>query len=433
MSRYKKNGLNNTQRQRISDRVLILTLFVQILILVNQSVGLYTVAAQSMQASIIEPTGETLQVHIQTDTGRLNLVEKLIKGVRDWTSSYFVGGVERTNAETGITISVTGSNVASTAYVDYYIEAVPQSGGAAYRFLEGNNTAITVGGSALSPSNQTSIENHLTAMGLSTTASHTIDYYVYVKAEATGAVSGETLTSEITYTKFDTVTYQYGVEVTENIDPDLDGYLMLSDSNSTSYDFTYTTTDYCGMYYGNKYRYLGKFAIDPGSYTEAELHLYEYSCGGVGEPVTWDLYSCQPFYMVDQWSANFSGWWDQPTDITWLDDVSISSNAAGHWRVWTSSTLVTYVNQRAGDYAYFKIYIDAEDFATQHLNGGFEDSYSSRSNDPHLEVTYLSYESSWYPLPPLSLAQLPITLDLAALATLFFVTSYAIKTRRKQI
>ena len=429
MSRNKKNGLDNTQRQRISDRVLILTLFVQILILVNQSVGLYTVAAQSMQASIIEPTGETLQVHIQTDTGRLNLVEKLIKGVRDWTSSYFVGGVERTNAETGITISVTGSNVASTAYVDYYIEAVPQSGGAAYRFLEGNNTAITVGGSSLSPTNQTSIENHLTAMGLSTTASHTIDYYVYVKAEATGAVSGETLTSEITYTKFDTVSYQYGTEVT-------DTYLVGASSDDGTYaswgwmgSVTANRLGHQGYHYNSCLRWTNIDLDKDQSLSNAYLRLRQSGdVNGVG-----DIDSLIYGFDEDN-TATFTGkptgralttayteWdfsstryeWKASPDISGVVEEIISRSG------WSNGNAlgVLLVDDNCASEEYF-------DFTAYDESGG---------NEPELVIQYISYESSWYPLPPMSLASLPITLNMVALTALITATVYAYKVNRRKI
>jgi hypothetical protein len=424
----KKSILDNGKRQRISDRVLILTLFVQILLLVNQSIGIYTVAAQSIHASIIEPTGEKLEVHIETDTGRLNPVEKLIKGARDWVGSYYVGGVEKTQATTGITISVTGSNVASTAYVDYYIEAVPQSGGTPYKFLEGNNTAITVGGSAHNPSNQTTITNHLTAMGLSTTASHTVDYYVYVKAAATGAVSGETLTSEILYTKFDTVTYGYGTEITEDLTPTLDGGVYIGPSNEGG-GIWGANDDFVGMYWNMKERLLTQYDIPEGVYTNAELHLYEYSWDGTGGSITWDLYSCTPFHMVTTYAANFTTWATQPASLDQVSTLTVTNKA--EWRTWSGQGLTDYIDSKAGGAAYLKLMIPNEDFEVQFKNGGFEDTKSARVNDPHMEVTYLGFDASWYPLPPLSLAELPITLDVVAMAALIMATAYTLQSRRR--
>ena len=136
---------------------------------------------------------ESLDVQIRGTVERPSPLTYYLNQVRNLLSSYYVGGSEATQASTGILVSITGTNVASTASVDYYIEAVASDAlGNPYRFLEGNGTSITVGGASLDLSNQTTIGNHLEAMGLSTTASHTIDYYLYVLAESTGLVSGET-------------------------------------------------------------------------------------------------------------------------------------------------------------------------------------------------------------------------------------------------
>ena len=154
---------------------------------------------------------ESLKIQLLGTIGRPTSIIYYLNQVKSFLSSYYVEGTESTQATTGITVSITGTNVASTASVDYYIEAMANdASGNPYRFLEGNSTSVTVGGANLDLTNQTTIINHLEAMGLSTTASHTIDYYVYVQAQATGAVSGDTLTSEITKTKFDTVFYGYG-------------------------------------------------------------------------------------------------------------------------------------------------------------------------------------------------------------------------------
>ena len=151
---------------------------------------------------------ESLKIQLLGTIGRPTSIIYYLNQVKSFLSSYYVEGTESTQATTGITVSITGTNVASTASVDYYIEAMANdASGNPYRFLEGNSTSVTVGGANLDLTNQTTIINHLEAMGLSTTASHTIDYYVYVQAQATGAVSGDTLTSEITKTKFDTVFY----------------------------------------------------------------------------------------------------------------------------------------------------------------------------------------------------------------------------------
>ena len=212
----KKPQLENWQKAGI-----ILGVVLTITLIVNTSLMAYVTYQNSFKASIFptSDTGESLDIDIHGIIGRPSPLRYYLNNIKDWVSAWAVGGVEKTNAETGILVAIDGSNIASTASVDYYIEAIPQSGGSAYRFLEGNSSSVTVNGADLDLSNQTTIENHLTAMGLSTDASHTIDYYVYVKAEATGAISGDTLTSEISYQQFDSVTYQYGSVVSETYYP----------------------------------------------------------------------------------------------------------------------------------------------------------------------------------------------------------------------
>jgi len=431
----KKTGLDNVKRQRISDRVLILTLFVQILILVNQSIGIYAVAAQSMQACIIEPEGEALEIHIETDTGRLNLVEKILRHASDWFSSYYVGGVEKTNATTGITINVTGSNVASTAYVDYYIEGVPQSGGSPYRFLEGNGTNITVGGSSLTPSNQTSIEDHLTAMGLSTDESHTIDYYVYVKAEATGAVSGETLTSEITYQKFDSVTYNYGTEVLETyaVESSVDDSYCVGNA-----DFFMPSLQYVGFgdlmssYYD--YEVALRFTPDipaDQDLTSATLKMKQKQAFGaafnaiiMGEDADnpnaptsrSDLLgrtrtTASVTMTMGPWSD--STWHDSPDIQTVIEEIISRSG-------WSSgNAVILFLEDDEPGYYYTDCGINLWAYD------------SGAANAAKLECGYISYSASWYPLPPLSLADLPITLDVIALSALIAVTTYSLVSRKR--
>ena len=423
-----KKPLSQEKRQKIADKVLILTLCVQLLLLVNQSIGLYTTAAQSMHANIIEPTGEKIQVHIKTNTGRPSLAQKILQKARNWIGSYFVEGTQRTDAETGIIVAIDGTNIAATASVDYYIEARETTGqGTPYRFIEGNGTSVTVNGADLDLSNQTTIENHLTAMGLSTTSSWTIDYYVYVRASATGAISGESLISEITYQQFDSVTYQYGAEVSEDLDPTLDGYVMLFDSGSSMTNWN-ANENIVGMYFNGINRALWTFIIPAGGYTDADLHLYQYAWSGGENGIDLLLYSCDPFT-----SGNCTNWSSQPDSITLLDTVSLGSNGVG-WREWDSSSLTSYVNNRAGKTAYFRIMIPLalEDHDTQFLQANLESMNSGRANDPYLRVTYISYSASWYPLPPLSLTNLPITLDIAALASLIFVTGYALRENRRK-
>jgi hypothetical protein len=431
----KSKGFSRERRQQLSDRVLILTLFVQILILVNQSVGLYTVAAQSMQVSIVESTGENLQIHIQTDTGRPNLIEKALKPAKDWFSSYYVGGVEVTNATTALTVTVTGSNVASTAYIEYYIEAVPQTGGTPYRFLEGNNTAIIIDGPSLTPTNRTTIENHLTAMGLDIASNHIIDYYVYVRATATGTVSGSTLVSEITRTKFDTIEYSYGTPVTATIVP----------STSTSIARMYqgvwavgTSNGAIGIKSaGYPIQALQRYIVNIPQGTVIQSAKLQVRCA-VGS--TADSYS--KIFIFDQdTTGTFSTYADmsnRPYYPLWDAENIIMWNPAESWSSgsWYDSPDITVLVQHvldregwsSGNALGFKLY-----GATKIGYRDFYHRYSSAAYGPRLIINYIGYEASWYQLPPLSLTNLPITLDMIALAALIASTFLVFRENRRKM
>ena len=442
MMSKKKTGLDNVRRQRISDRVLILTLFVQILILVNQSIGIYAVAAQSMQASIMEPEGEALEIHIETDTGRLNLVEKLLRRASDWLSSIYVDGVERTQATTGITITVTGSSVVSTAIVDYYIEAVPQSGGTPYRFLKGNNTAITVGGSTLNPTNQTTIENHLTAMGLSTSESHIVDYYVYVRAEATGAVSGEPLTSEILYTKFDTVTYTFDDPGTWSSGTWMqsDGYAGRVEHVSQSYNDAAMSTGRIMM--GRRsdgYNYGSYLAFEMGDQSnpppvgsnirEAYIQL-SAETPFTARTVTVSAY--EGLYWSSSYIDNYAEW---TAVYGYQTDESVS---------WTIPGMSQYGHANTSDISpIMQELVDTAGYSANSRTTFFFDATASAGTyapefycwlmnyKPILYIRWSTYSASWYPLPPMSLASLPITLDVVAMVALIMATLYALHERRR--
>jgi len=432
----KKTVLTNEKRQQIRDRVLILTLLVQLLLLANQSIGLYTTAAQSMQTSIIEPTGEKIQIHIKTETGRQTLAEKILKNTKKWLGSYFVGGVERTNAETGIVIAIDGTNIGSTASVDYYIEARETNGqGQPYRFLEGNGTSVTVNGADLDLTNQTSIENHLTAMGLSTTSSWTIDYYVYVKAEATGAISGENLTSEITYQKFDSVTYQYGTEVTETalIGASADDSYCVGNAN----------------YFYNALNYVG-FGDAGSSYYDYEAALRftpDIPAGQDLKSATLKMQQKQAFGSA--FGAIIEGEdSDNPNAPTSQSDLLGRTRTTasvgmmmGPWsdNTWHDSpdiqTVIEEIISRPGwSNGNAVILFLKDDHSGCYYTGSTLNLWSydqGQSYAPKLELVYISYSASWYPLPPLSLADLPITLDIAALTALILLTSFAIRENRR--
>lgn len=409
---------------------IIVSILLSITLIVSTSLDAYVTYTTSFQASMGE-NGEGVDIAIKADSGRPTTLEKLFQSAKNWFSSYYVGGVEKTDAETGISISVTGSNVASQASVNYYIEGVPQSGGQPYKFLEGNGTSVTVGGAALSPSNQTTIENHLQAMGLSITASHTIDYYVYVEAEVTGVVSGDTLTSTIEYTKFDTVRYEYGALISETWEIEAAG-----DDVSTRPDLTWkpsyaqwrvgdVSDDGVNLDWTSALRFnnitiaqgtsIDSANIDVYSVNDKTMDIYIY-----GEDTTnaaqitsgSDFYSRTRTSQSVTWSETFdtSQWFTTP-DMSAIIEELVDQ---GSWS--SGNSMQFFFNESAG-------------FTGAYLmqGGAYEGTYPAR-----LDVNYMGYAASWYEIPPLSVVSLPVAKNAAAVVAVIIAILVVVRTKKKE-
>ena len=379
---------------------LVLGVLLAVATIINMSVTTYVYWNDRQTASMSPNAGEPLNIAIKADIGRPSPLRYFWDCLKSWTTAWSIGGVTRTDAITGITITVTGSNVASQASVDYYIEAVASdASGNPYRFLEGNGTSITVGGVSLDPSNQTTIENHLEAMGLSTTTSHTIEYYVYVKAQATGAISGETLTSEITKTLFETVTYQYGTEVTDTEYPELD-----TQAYSTLPDNTYDTITIMSVRGpdNNEGHIFLKFDLSGYSdLTASELKLY--CASGVGGEQTYVLSSCNSFTTGVSWNTKPSAVTELYSEYTWM--------GTGSYRTFDTPALLGYIQDNEGGAAYLTMRASAGNDASRSFNTV---EYSGTNRDPYLSLTYVSYSASWYQIPA-SVIEMPISQGLGAL------------------
>jgi len=327
---------------------------------------------------------ESLDVQIRGTVERPSPLTYYLNQVRNLLSSYYVGGSEATQASTGILVSITGTNVASTASVDYYIEAVASDAlGNPYRFLEGNGTSVTVDGASLDLSNQTTIENHLEAMGLSTTASHTIDYYLYVLAESTGLVSGETLTSEIVKTKFDTITFDYGTEVSD----------------------TFYSSEGCGnyQYYPTYIENMATFGVIKRT-SKIQQGYLNFPLSGVGEGVTAAqlTYRCSSVYSARQmtiyritetWgvSSNKPTWNNQPTYET---TDSATQTPTDYWNYLDITEMAQAWGGGAGKYGIMMAIPSGASSSEGHTvfntNGDFP---------PYIDITWVTYSASWYPVP----------------------------------
>ena len=379
---------------------LVLGILLTVILIVNTSVTTYGYWNDRQTASMSPNAEETLNIAIQADIGRPSPLRYFCESLRSWTTAWSIGGVARTDAISGITITVTGSNVASTASVSYYIEAeASDASGNPYRFLEGNGTTITVGGANLAPTNQSTIENHLTAMGLSTTASHTIEYYVYVKAQATGAISGETLTSEITRTLFDTVTYQYGTEITETEYAALDTM-----SYSTLPDNAYDSISIMNVRGPNNNEGHIFLKFDLTGYedvTGTELSLY--CCSGNPGSQTYVLSSC------GAWSTGLT-WNTQPSSISELWSSYEWMNM-GSYRDIATPALLSYIQANEDGTAYLTMRASVGDSTIRTF---YTIERTGTDKDPYLSLTYVSFSASWYPIPA-SVIEMPISQGIGAL------------------
>ena len=447
--------MKKPERLRTEEKVLILTLFVQMLFLVNQTVVLAATAKQTMTASMVPTTGrESLQVHIQTDTGRpegiLDHITRYLQGqswfTDSWVGAWLVDGVERSAATVAISITVTGSNVLSTATVNYYIEARPVGGGQPYRFLEATGQSATVGGAAIQASDNRGITGHLEAMSLATTQSWTIDYYVYAKALATGAVSGETLTSEIVETKFDTKTYVFDDPGTWTI---LAGVLIdnwAGFASSTTYYPVATDSNtryfrvgggYDPAYWAfrNDARYGPQLPyVDPGSLVIKEAYIQMHS-GRTTPSSTMDIY-------IHGSHATWQGNWI--TSLSTFNTYFTNAKAYHSPVTWTPPYLYSATLYNTVSVAPLIQYkLDINQIPT---NGAFMFWFDLTGTDNgqmyfypwpatcngRLYIRWSQYTASWQPLPPLSLAQLPITLDVVALTALIAATALVLRESRRK-
>jgi len=426
--------------KRLQYASLAVGILLSVTLIANTVLSTYILYTSSFTASMAEAPGEKLDVAVSADVGRPSPLDYLLKVIRGWTSAWFVGGQQRENATVSITISVTGSNVASTATANWYVEA-REGAGTPYRFLEGNDTQVTVGGASLQASDRRSIESHLEAMGLSTTESHTIDYYVYVKAVATGAVSGEPLTSEITKTKFDTVAYSYGseIEVSGKIQANQRDYEI---KNGATFSNAVTQTPFMddtpGSYESGLLFYPAAcyFDVPQGAtITGAYIRLKAGTCSG-SNPATCTvtiraerkgLYYNQHCSSV----ADFNARNRTTSEVVW----GVPEWTGGKWynSPDISSLIQEVVNEPTWTGGYRCVQVFLED--TTGLYASNYRHYRHRDNAaadaPLIYITYVSYEASWYAVPPLSIIDLPISLDLVAY-TAIAAAALAIYVNRKE-
>jgi len=423
---------------------LVISIILAFTTIVNMSVTTYVLWNDRQTASMSPNSEEYINIAMEADLGRPSPLTYLLRRMQNWWSSYTVGGSAVETATVDLTIQVTGSNVASTASVDYYIEAKETGGsGTPYRFLAGNGSAVSVGGASLIVDDDRAITSHLTQMGLSTSESWTIDYYVYVIATVTGAISGETLTSEISYTKFDTVTYTFD-------DPG-----------------TWTSAEWI-----RSNGYAGYVTHEASAYSDAASSTGTIRMGARTASYSFGAYVC--FDMDDQPSPPPQGaiiqeayvqlsasdsWTAREVTISAYDGVSWSSTYIdnyGEWTTrmgmqttasesWTIPSAVQYNHMNSSDItSIIQELVDIPTFSSSSRVTIFWDSTEDTGADeakfycwltnykPTLYIRWSSYSASWYDIPPLSVVDMPITLEVGAVLVTGAVAVYILQEERRR-
>jgi len=353
-----------------------------------------------------------------------------------WKNSFFVDGNERQNATTGISLTVTGSNVAGQASVDYYIEGVASdASGNSFRFLEGTGSAVTVGGSALTGTNETDITSHLEAMGLSTTTSHTIDYYIYAEVTATGAISGEPLISEIPRTLFDSVTYDVATEYTASLVPvnyQCDGHI---ENGPGGYDYKYDSS-YITIGGSNDYRYYGVLEVPITSIPDsADITYMSFKYHGYATITYREFYltSC-PVSPYDNrgttsaWSVMWNGI-DTGPQYSDVVDVIVGSNQ----EIVLYPAAITDLEALLDSQDWFALGFKCTEFTSSaRYEKIYAVDYSSATPKPTVYVEYMAFGASWYNLPPLSIVSMPLAQDVAAVLAVFFAGVVIVRKEKER-
>ena len=166
--------------------------------------------AQGTTSSSAEtPFGEKLEIRLTSGSetsGTASIVAAWVASYQDSESQnvYEVDGNYKSQEQVTLSysLSVTYSNVENIEIDTLYIKGVDSSDSSSYTYTLASSKSLS-GSSPISDegSTQKSITDHLTDCDASLTDA-TINYKIYCKVTATGSISGQTLTAEITETQF---------------------------------------------------------------------------------------------------------------------------------------------------------------------------------------------------------------------------------------
>jgi len=173
-------------------------------------------AAGTTSSSAETPFGEKLEIKLTSGTETSGTASIWTMSYQDSQSQnvYEVDGAYKSQEQVTLSysLSVTYSNVESITVDTLYIKAVDDSDSSSYTYTLASSKSLS-GTSPISDSGSTqkSISQHLTDADASLTSA-IINYKIYCKVTATGSISGQTLTAEITETQFGSHSYVRSTE-----------------------------------------------------------------------------------------------------------------------------------------------------------------------------------------------------------------------------
>jgi len=427
---------------------LVLSLLVQTLLLVNNTLALAD-RVSLYRSSMVEgwSQGEELEIHVGLDTGRpKGLLDRVRRLMDTWGLEWVHGGQVVSKQWAKLWVTVTGTNVEPQATLEFYVEAVAQGGGNSYVLL--NQTVTQPLGPLEVYTSSIALNQLFTAMGLPLDQDQTLDYYVWFRATATGLVSGHPVVVEIPYTHFDTLTIHYEEPVTKRIDQIgasyTHGYVKIGASEA------YDSIHYVDMYDNNQRCRVGdgsqpidafigfdfarkipqnavlreaklnlRCALNQDAVLKVRIHGTRYNLATVGAA---QILSTNEYFNMERTYASEDAYFGPWTLNEWysynvfwplFEMLGNGVQDYGHlflefWRVEEETTVASHNYQYWWGLKAF-------------------DDYSM----PYIEVTYVPYQASWYPTT-LSLADIPLTLDLVALVTLMAATLVALRDSREE-
>jgi len=404
-----------------SHKVLLALTFVALVVgIVNGVLDIYVKAAQTFQASAVTPYGEDLKIRIRCDSGRPPLL---------WTLAWRVSGTEVTTVTNAVTITVTGTNVASTATVDYYIKAVSNSDSSKWtKTLEKTGAAVTVGGQLQNTTGAVDIDTHLQDLGVSTTQDQTVNYYVYVKVTATGLISGDTLVAEVQETLFDSVTFDYGVVGTFTM-----GYSGAGDGSQAAEKRILGTSSGVTAPQNGTLDWI-KARLQRESGYSGTLHVKAALYENPGS--NWDAGAFIAETQEKTWTSSFTWGWKR---FDFSDPKpEVTAGTSYFLVVWVESdgdTLYGEVDlRRQSETANRAFYISKAYGGTwpDPMNDEIKQQYSYCI---YAQGSYSDWTANWWRLPPLSVVGIPAGQQLLACIAAVIagaIAINAIKRRKKR-